>query len=114
MACLTLHSRLLAAAANMSVVCETLTNLGKQAINELFSFFFENISLYLVEHLVQWFSSSNVIELQPTAISLDIHSPTVEMKLKQVILKVSFVDKFLSFFKIYLDSSHIRISSRNN
>jgi hypothetical protein len=28
MACLTLHSRLLAA-ANMSVVCETLTNLGK-------------------------------------------------------------------------------------
>ena len=79
MACLTLHSRLLAA-ANMSVVCETLTNLGKG-----FGRFCIEISIeFLVEHLIHWFSSSNVTELQPTAISLDIQNPIVEIKLKQV------------------------------
>ncbi len=37
-----------------------------------------------MEHLVQWFSLPNVIELQPTAISLDIQNPIIEMKFKQV------------------------------
>ncbi len=37
-----------------------------------------------VEHLIQWFSSPNIIELQPTAISLDIQNPLIEMKFKQV------------------------------
>jgi hypothetical protein len=45
--------------------------------------FFEFFVL-VVEHLVQWFSSSNVNELQPTAISLDIQNPIIEIKLKQV------------------------------
>lgn len=39
---------------------------------------------HLVEHLMQWFSSPNVVELQPNAISLDIQNPIIEMKFKQV------------------------------
>ncbi|CAF1205961.1 unnamed protein product [Rotaria sordida] len=83
MACLTLHSRLLAA-ANMSVVCETLTNL--------------------VDHLVHWFSSSNVIELQPTAISLDIQNPIVEMKFKQIRLILEFLQETTKYWMRYSES----------
>ncbi|UJR27576.1 hypothetical protein I4U23_008857 [Adineta vaga] len=78
MACLTLHSRLLAA-ANMSVVCETLTNL--------------------VEHLVQWFSSPNIDELQSTAISIDISNPIIEIKFKQVTKKKIFYTLILDFLQ---------------
>ncbi|CAF3974914.1 unnamed protein product [Rotaria magnacalcarata] len=83
MACLTLHSRLLAA-GNISVVCETLTNL--------------------VEHLVQWFSSMAVIELQPNAISLDILNPTVEMKLKQIRLIVEFLQETTKYWMRYSEN----------
>ncbi|CAF3793816.1 unnamed protein product [Rotaria sp. Silwood1] len=83
MACLTLHSRLLAA-ANMSVVCETLTNL--------------------VDHLVQWFSSSNVIELQPTAISLDIQNSTIEMKFKQIRLILEFLQETTKYWMRYSEN----------
>lgn len=106
MACLTLHSRLLAA-ANMSVVCETLTNLGK----EFRRFSMEVLIEFLVEHLIQWFSSSSVTELEPSAISLDIQNPIVEMKLKQV---NSILRLFFSNLLSDLDSFDIGISSRNN
>ncbi|CAF1415924.1 unnamed protein product [Adineta steineri] len=83
MACLTLHSRLLAA-ANMNVVCETLTNL--------------------VEHLVQWFSSSNTNELQPTAISLDITNPIIEIKFKQIRLILEFLQETTKYWMRYSES----------
>ena len=80
MACLTLHSRLLAA-ANMSVVCETLTNLGK---NFVWRFNEVSYSILLVEHLIRWFSSSNIDELQPTATFIDISDPIIEIQFRQV------------------------------
>jgi hypothetical protein len=52
---------------------------------------------FLVEHLVQWFSSANVIELQPAVISLDIQNPVIEMKFKQVKI-VFFVLQVLYLF----------------
>ncbi len=60
-----------------------------------FLFLFLFVFVFLVEHLVQWFNSPNVIELQPTAISLDIQNSIVEMKFKQVKenLKKNFVLK---------------------
>lgn len=71
------------------------------------------IALYaLVEHLVQWFSSPHVIELQATTISLDIQNPIVEMKFKQV---TSIID--LENFhqaSALTDSADIGISPRNN
>jgi len=54
-------------------------------VNDLFDGYVLGVFFVLVvEHLVQWFSSSNVNELQPTAISLDIQNPIIEIKLKQV------------------------------
>jgi hypothetical protein len=69
----------------------------------IFDVFFLLIFLFLVEHLIQWFSLPNVIELQPTAISLDIQNPIIEMKFKQVkknLKKIYFI------FPIYSDSSY--------
>jgi hypothetical protein len=69
-----------------------------------------------VEHLVQWFSSTNVPALQPTAISLDIQNPIIEMKLKQVesCSMCILVDNISRCLSIDLDSFDPRVSSRNN
>ncbi|CAF1577401.1 unnamed protein product [Adineta ricciae] len=83
MACLTLHSRLLAA-ANMSVVCETLTNL--------------------VEHLIRWFSSSNIDELQPTAISIDTSDPIIEIQFKQTRLILDFLQETTKYWMRYSEN----------